>query len=75
VDVDWPSAQIWLQAAHAKLLIHGHTHKPTHEQHGALERLVLSDWEAQAKPARLEMVELTLSEDQASMNITRRSLV
>jgi len=75
VDVDWPTAQTWLQAAHAKLLIHGHTHKPAHEQHGAYERLVLSDWEAQAKPARLDMVELTLSENQASMNITRRSLV
>jgi UDP-2,3-diacylglucosamine hydrolase len=57
------------------LLIHGHTHQPAHEQHGALERLVLSDWEAQAQPARLDMVELTLSDDQALLNITRRSLV
>jgi UDP-2,3-diacylglucosamine hydrolase len=75
VDVDWPTAENWLSAAHAQLLVHGHTHQPAHEQHGQLARLVLSDWEAQSQPARLEMVDLRLSNDQASLHITRRSLV
>lgn len=75
VDVDKPTAEHWLHAAKAQLLIHGHTHKPTLDKLGADERLVLSDWEAIAQPARLEMVELHLREDLASLQITRRSLV
>ncbi len=75
VDVDKPTAEQWLKDAKAPLLIHGHTHKPTHDKLGALERIVLSDWEANAQPARLEMVDLRLNEDQASLQITRRSLV
>jgi UDP-2,3-diacylglucosamine hydrolase len=73
-DVDKPTAQAWLHAAQAQLLIHGHTHQPTLEKSGAMQRLVLSDWEATAQPARLEMVELTLGENEVSLQIERKSL-
>ena len=72
VDLDWPTAKRWMHEAQATLLIHGHTHRPAYEQDGALARLVLSDWDAQASPPRAEMVELTLSKDQRALNIERR---
>ena len=56
-DVDHPAAQHWLQAAGAATLIHGHTHRPhTHDLGDGRQRVVLSDWDAGAQPARAEVL-------------------
>ena len=72
-DVDPEAARQWLQAAEAVTLIHGHTHRPgEHDidsdlrngQQAAGEpagrrRIVLSDWDAGASPARAQVLRLT----------------
>lgn len=63
-DVDTAAALQCLQAAQATTLIHGHTHKPAnHSLNPAaeppLQRLVLSDWDANASPPRLEVLRLS----------------
>jgi UDP-2,3-diacylglucosamine hydrolase len=56
-DVDTPAAIAWLNAAEAQVLLHGHTHKPAvHNLGQGLSRWVLSDWHADAKPPRLEVL-------------------
>jgi UDP-2,3-diacylglucosamine hydrolase len=58
-DLDAEAARAWLRSAHADTLIHGHTHRPaTHELGARLQRVVLSDWDASAQPARLEVLRL-----------------
>jgi len=63
-DVDTSAALQWLDAAQADTLIHGHTHQPADHQLAQTDnrlkrRLVLSDWDAGATPARLEVLRLT----------------
>jgi UDP-2,3-diacylglucosamine hydrolase len=59
-DVDTPAARQWLLAAQAPTLIHGHTHQPaTHDLGDGMRRVVLSDWDADAEPARAEVLRLT----------------
>jgi len=63
-DVDTTAALQWLDAAQADTLIHGHTHRPADHLLNPTEqppkrRLVLSDWDAGATPARLEVLRLT----------------
>jgi UDP-2,3-diacylglucosamine hydrolase len=61
-DVDNAAARQWLQAANACTLIHGHTHRPaTHDLGGDLSRIVLSDWDAQARPPRADALRLSAS--------------
>ena len=61
-DVDAPAARQWLQAAQARTLIHGHTHKPAeHDLGQGFARVVLSDWDAQATPPRAEVLRLSAS--------------
>ena len=62
-DVDTAMVLCWLEAAQASTLIHGHTHKPGKHVLGELtgrtmRRLVLSDWDADANPPRLEVLRL-----------------
>lgn len=62
-DVDTPMALQWLEATQASTLIHGHTHHPADHMLGklngkTLRRMVLSDWDAGAKPPRLEVLRL-----------------
>ncbi|WHZ11261.1 MAG: UDP-2,3-diacylglucosamine diphosphatase [Burkholderiaceae bacterium] len=58
-DVDANAARRWLQAARATTLIHGHTHRPAdHDLGGGLRRVVLSDWDAQDRPPRAEVLRL-----------------
>ncbi|MES2687332.1 MAG: UDP-2,3-diacylglucosamine diphosphatase [Pseudomonadota bacterium] len=60
VDVNADAARLWLQAADAPTLIHGHTHQPAdHPLGSGLERVVLSDWDAAAKPPRTEVLRLS----------------
>lgn len=59
-DVDDAAARQWLHRARAHALIHGHTHKPARHVLGeGLERLVLSDWHADATPPRAQVLRLT----------------
>ena len=60
VDVDANTARMLLLENDCKLLIHGHTHRPaTHDLGNGLSRMVLSDWEADATPPRLEVLRWT----------------
>ena len=59
-DVDANTARAWLNDNDCKLLIHGHTHRPAkHDLGNGLSRMVLSDWEADATPPRLEVLRWT----------------
>lgn len=59
IDVNTEAARLWLQAANAPTLIHGHTHQPAaHALGDGLQRVVLSDWDAAAQPPRLEVLRL-----------------
>ena len=69
-DVDAGMTQDWLRTAGAATLIHGHTHKPAdHQLDAGQRRLVLSDWDAAATPARAEVLRLSL--DQGAVQIRR----
>ena len=55
-DVDADAARHWLRRAQAQVLLHGHTHQPqVHDLGDGWQRWVLSDWQAQATPPRLEV--------------------
>ncbi len=59
-DVDLQAARQLLHDAHALRLIHGHTHKPAeHDLGDGMHRVVLSDWDADARPARAEVLRLS----------------
>lgn len=58
-DVDSDTALRWLAATQAQVLVHGHTHHPAdHPLPQQRHRLVLSDWDAQARPPRAEVLRL-----------------
>ena len=60
VDIDASTARMWLEENDCKLLLHGHTHRPaTHDLGNGLSRMVLSDWQADATPPRLEVLRWT----------------
>ncbi len=59
-DADAEAASEWLQRARAPTLIHGHTHRPAkHDLGDGRHRLVLSDWDAEAQPRRIEVLRLS----------------
>ena len=61
-DVDDAAALAWLQAANAKTMIHGHTHKPAdHDLHRGFKRIVMIDWDLKATPKRAEVLQLSNS--------------
>ena len=56
-DVDTNAALGLLQESKAQVMVHGHTHRPAqHVLASGLTRWVLSDWDAQAEPPRLEVL-------------------
>ncbi len=56
-DVDEALASEWLTACDCQVLVHGHTHRPaTHPLPSGQTRWVLSDWDADAMPARLQVL-------------------
>jgi UDP-2,3-diacylglucosamine hydrolase len=66
-DVDTQAACGWLRRAHASTLIHGHTHRPGEHvmdtsTQPPLRRVVLSDWDANAQPPRLEVLRLQVGQ-------------
>ena len=59
-DIDAHAAKQLLIDANAATLIHGHTHQPAEHDLGSfLRRVVLTDWDMQAKPPRAEVLRLT----------------
>ena len=61
-DVDAAAARQWLEAAQAQTLIHGHTHQPAvHDLGEGFSRVVLSDWDTQAKTPRADVLRLSAS--------------
>ena len=58
-DVNELLALEWLNTHGCDVMIHGHTHKPASHRLGGGERHVLSDWDANAEPTRLEVLRLT----------------
>jgi UDP-2,3-diacylglucosamine hydrolase len=66
-DVDPATAQAALQACGARVLLHGHTHRPAVHampasdpaSQPAATRIVLSDWDLHARPPRADVVRLT----------------
>ena len=56
-DVDADAARDWLHQAGARTLVHGHTHRPAvHSLGDGLQRIVLSDWDADAHPPRAQVL-------------------
>jgi UDP-2,3-diacylglucosamine hydrolase len=59
-DVDTTAVLAWLQAANAKTMIHGHTHKPAeHDLGNSFKRVVMTDWDLKATPNRAEVLQLS----------------
>lgn len=75
-DVDTEAARAWLDAAQAQVLLHGHTHRPArHALDAGRLRWVLSDWEAEAMPPRLEVtVWQRAAHDNGSVGLSRLPL-
>jgi UDP-2,3-diacylglucosamine hydrolase len=68
IDLDADAARAWLQAANAPLLIHGHTHQPAlHDLGDGLQRIVLSDWDANPEADHPRAEVLRLSAESASV--------
>lgn len=62
VDLDAAQTVKWLTQAGAQTLIHGHTHEGVnHPLNTGLERVVLSDWDADLQPKRAEILQMLLT--------------
>ena len=73
-DLDSEATCDWLRAAGAGTLIHGHTHRPgQHDLADGLQRIVLSDWDCRASPARADVLRLSVDRSQqpAGVNVQR----
>ena len=58
-DLDRERCLEWLAKQNCHCLIHGHTHQPReHQLDNSHQRVVLSDWDAQASPARTQVLRL-----------------
>lgn len=74
VDLDAQAIAIWLRAAQATSLIHGHTHRPAdHDLGQGRQRVVLSDWDLHATPARAQVLRLELDTDTGTAGLRRLS--
>ncbi len=62
IDLNHDATRAWLRSANAPRLIHGHTHQPAlHDLGDGLQRIVLSDWDADPKAAAPRAEALRLS--------------
>lgn len=70
-DVDADAARAWLRAARSDTLIHGHTHMPAeHDLGEGMSRIVMSDWEADAQPTRLQLLRLPVDAPLQRIDLT-----
>lgn len=71
-DVDQDLTHAWLEAAHARHLIHGHTHQPAdHTLAHGRQRHVLSDWDGAVIPPRAEVLRLSRAAHAGPVRIER----
>ena len=73
-DLDANASCEWLDLARAETLIHGHTHRPAeHALAPGLRRIVLSDWDLNARPPRAEVLRLHahLSDQSTPVSVQR----
>jgi len=71
-DVDATEVAAWLRTADAPFLIHGHTHRPAdHVLTGGLQRIVLSDWDLRADPARAQVLRVDAQARIARLGVHR----
>ncbi len=72
-DVDSIAARQWLERSGTRWMIHGHTHRPDqHDLGDGLTRWVLSDWCADARPPRAEVLRWSRDPTGASEGSWRR---
>ena len=72
-DVDTSAAISLLQGSESDTMIHGHTHRPAmHVLDAQRKRYVLSDWDANATPPRLEVMRWTWSGQAESQSTCER---
>lgn len=66
-EVDAQAARDSLRQAGAHTMIHGHTHRPArHDLGTGLAREVLSDWDANSRPARAQVLRLSRDTSQTA---------
>jgi UDP-2,3-diacylglucosamine hydrolase len=59
-DLDTEACRALLNHAGATTMIHGHTHRPAeHDLGDGFQRVVLSDWDLDAAPARGDVIRLS----------------
>ena len=75
IDLDAQACKDWLMTAQSNTLIHGHTHQMAEHALGkGMQRIVLSDWELDALPARGEVLRLSAEASKASCSLNRLPL-
>jgi UDP-2,3-diacylglucosamine hydrolase len=75
IDLDAQACTDWLMCAQSKTLIHGHTHQPAeHALGNGLQRIVLSDWDLDALPARAEVLRLSTDPHTSKCSLNRLPL-
>ena len=75
-DVDEATTGALMAEHRAHTLIHGHTHRPQHGPWaGGRTRWVLSDWEADASPPRLALVQAQRVSANTRFNFEEKSLL
>ena len=63
IDLDSVACQEWLSQHRANHMVHGHTHQPAiHALNDHQNRVVLSDWDAGARPPRAEALRLRIGQ-------------
>ena len=75
IDLRTDAVTAWMQANQSQTLIHGHTHRPAeHDLGDGRRRIVLSDWDARATPARTEVLQLRRDPAQTGVPISLRRI-
>lgn len=70
-DLDADATRAWLRAARSETMVHGHTHMPAdHDLGDGLARIVMSDWEADAVPPRLQVLRLAIDTAPQRVDVT-----
>ncbi len=75
IDLRTDAVQASLRVNQSQTLIHGHTHRPTeHDLGEGRRRVVLSDWDARATPARTEVLRMRRGPEPAPTSVSLRRI-
>ena len=62
IDLDLAACELALTTNECRILLHGHTHQPSDHPLGSGRlRMVLSDWDSDSSPARLQVLRWSLA--------------